>query len=638
MSVRDETARSAPDSGRPAAPSRRERWERERESRRPSRAGRQPGTSPVEYRLDGGFPVLLADALARARAARTLTEAVRELLTLAGTVEERVGRRGLTDAELLAVELLTERAEEPTDPVLTGAVGLSTSGRLLVSLPDQRVPSRPEARAGVARWVGWTAADVARYRELAGAVRERDREDLAACRAWLRELDQRDLAAVVADLRRGALRTAPFTLYRGEAVFTNFRERNNLTGKTLAPGHPQCLLTGLEDLDVDLWSDDEAELVVCLHLLVASGGYHRIEECNVAQVRLRRIAEFLGDKAAGYRDAGVLPAVPGEPDGAAAPADGAERVRSLAVLAEQLRSARARLIGNDTVVYRRIQGPLMVKDECLAAPLPSPDALEAELCTLLGVALPTGADSLAGIAEAVRRDPAWLAEPVGGFGTGLEHLVHAVVTAAIGAFGADFAMSRGLRSMPRLVAALRAEAWEEITAWELPDYYCCVLTSPEAPSRFGSRERCADAAWAMAARMQYNSWHFLPGNLPRVAAVEARDHYVPPVVPDISLLSDQHHRGHVAARVRYCVRSPQQVRVLGRPLAGFVDLRLLRCEGPAFTEPDLVVAHRLSAVVAAGVEAVAALVEQGASVEVEAFDHGWHRRVHLGTTGAAGQD
>ncbi len=194
------------------------------------------------------------------------------------------------------------------------------------------------------------------------------------------------------------------------------------------------------------------------------------------------------------------------------------------------------------------------------------------------------------------------------------------------AFEGDFAMSRGIRSLTSLIKALRAEEWAKITKWDLPHYFCCVVPAPEARRYFGdSPAQLADTAWSISSRMQYNSWHFLAGNLPKVPEVVARDYFVPPTIPDIAYYSDQHHHGHVAARVRFSIRSPQAVDVLGRTFNGFVDLRLLRCEGLPFDEQDLLAAHRTSAFIAKATGLAAALVADGEEdIEITSFDSQWH--------------
>ena len=107
-------------------------------------------------------------------------------------------------------------------------------------------------------------------------------------------------------------------------------------------------------------------------------------------------------------------------------------------------------------------------------------------------------------------------------------------------------------------------------------------------------------------------------------AIAARDHFVPPVIPDIAYHSDHHHHGHVAAKVRFSIRSPQAVDVLGRRFDGFVDLRLLRCEGPPFGEQDMLAAHRASGLIAKATSLAAALAADGADIEITTFDSQWH--------------
>jgi len=106
--------------------------------------------------------------------------------------------------------------------------------------------------------------------------------------------------------------------------------------------------------------------------------------------------------------------------------------------------------------------------------------------------------------------------------------------------------------------------------------------------------------------------------------ITARDYFVPPTIPDIAHHSDQHHHGHVAAKVRFSIRSPQAVDVLGRTFDGFVDLRLLRCRGEPFGEQDLLAAHRTSAFIAKATCLAAAAAADGADIEITAFDSPWH--------------
>lgn len=277
-------------------------------------------------------------------------------------------------------------------------------------------------------------------------------------------------------------------------------------------------------------------------------------------------------------------------------------------------------------LYREIHGPLMHKIERVAgAPTDRALRLEAELCERVRGRLPVSGSTLAELAGSIEMSPGWLAEPHGEFATGLESLVYETVHAATATFHADFAMSRGMRSLTALITALRAQEWPKIATWDIPHFFCCVVPDPEARRHFGdSPAHLADVAWSMSARMQYNSWHFLVGSLPKVPEIAARDYFVPPVIPDIAYYSDQHHHGHVAAKVRFSIRSPQVVQVLGRAFNGFLDLRLLRCEGLPFDEQDLLAAHRASGFIAKATSSAATLAADGAHIEITSFDSQWH--------------
>ncbi|MFI1281394.1 MULTISPECIES: hypothetical protein [unclassified Streptomyces] len=600
-----------------------------RQSRRPSRLGRPAGAAGEPDYLtaeDAGFPALLKQTWRRATAAPDLATAVDTLLTLAGHVPADIQLRALAVEDETALKVLVGRSwrgDRPTDraagaaTAFLGEIGLDKSGRVVVRVPSKG-PLSGEADLvdGVLR-VPWSAEDLADYQVELALAAERWDTSVADCRQWLMAAGADGRRGLLEDLTEAAIRTAPFILYAGGRQYTNFRDQNTLTGKTLRPGHPDCALSSLASVPLELWSDSDVLLVVCLTLLVRSAGYARIEEANGTQLTLDHVALLFERTRTAYNAAcETLPPVP-------APAS--HGVAALGELAEALAGRRRELMGS-VQLYREIYGPLMHKIERVAGPVKD-DArqLEAALCARVRERLPLTGDTLAELAADLEASPGWLAEPHGGFGSGLESLVYETVRAATEVFDADFAMSRGMRSLPALIAALRAEELPRIAAWDIPHFFCCVVPSREARRFFGgSASHLADTAWAISSRMQYNSWHFLVGNLPKVPEIAARDHFVPPVIPDIAYYSDQHHNGHVAARVRFTVRSPQAVEVLGRRFNGFMDLRLLRCEGLPFDEQDLLAAHRTSGFIAKATSLAATLVAGGAEIEIASFDSQWH--------------
>ncbi|MFI9471900.1 hypothetical protein ACIHBQ_31100 [Streptomyces sp. NPDC052492] len=631
--------------GRPE--SRRAANARKRVSRRPSRLGLPAGatTGPDRTAEPGaGFPALLERTWRRAGQAPTLRAALEVLLTLDGHVPGDIQLRALSSAEQAALTALCgldwrdphpthdphptpgapgtpQDAADAGPPAFAGEIGLATNGRIAVRTPG-RPPLDPRDLVGGVRRVPWTRTVLDTYRHTRAKARARLADSAADCRAWLAAQGPQGRDALVAQARQAALRTAPFVLHQEDTTYTNFRGRNTLTGKTLWPGHPDCALSALTGLPLEVWSDQDTQLVVCLTLLIRSAGFGRVEEANGTQLTVDHVAHTLERLRRAYN------AVPGVTP---VPAAASHRVADLDRLAAGLRTGRAQA-GARAQLYREIHGPLMHKVERVAAaPGAAAHARRAAVAEQLAARLGLAGTTLDELGQDLAARPAWLTAPHGAFATGLESLVHETTAAAADAFHADFAMSRGTRSLPRLIRALRAQNWAEICDWDITHFFCCVVPRREAAAHFGgSGAALADAAWAMSSRMQYNSWHFVAGNLPPVPEVEARDHFVPPALPDVAFHSDQHHHGHVNNHVRFSIRSPQAVEVAGRRFDGFTDLRLLRCAGDPFDEQDLLAAHQVSAFVAHATQLAARLAADGTGPEVTAFDSDWHWRAVTG--------
>ncbi|TQK50297.1 hypothetical protein FBY35_0623 [Streptomyces sp. SLBN-118] len=623
-------------------PSRRALLAKKRQSRRPSRLGVPAGATPKPDRVsedDAGFAGLLKRAWQQATSAPDLRTAVDTLLTLGGHVPADIQLRALRTPDEAALKVLCGRSwrtgeqhDRPCEgtgeePAFLGELGLTTGGRIVVRVPSQGPLASRERLVGGSMRVPWSGQDLLDYQSELERAEARLAEAAADCRAWLNSAGPEGRSRLLEQLKEAALRTAPFVLYQEDKQYTNFRDRNTVTGKTLWPGHPDCSLSSLQGMPLRLWSDNDAVMVVCLTLLVRSAGFGRIEEANGTQLSLDHIALLLERTRRNYNSA---------VDGQTVPPAPSARVEDLDALAAALGDKR-RQVATSVQLYREIHGALMHKIERVAAPYGDEARRREEaLCASLREQLPLTGCTLEELGAEVQDSPGWLARPYGGFGTGLESLVYEAVSASAHAFEADFAMSRGIRSLPLLIQALRAQDWAEITQWGITDFFCCVVPLPEARRYFaGSTAQLADTAWAMSSRMQYNSWHFIAGNLPKVPEVTARDHFVPPTIPDIAFYSDQHHHGHVANRVRFSVRSPQAVDILDRPFNGFMDLRLLRCEGTPFHEQDLLAAHRTSAFVARATSSAARLVAEGEGIEVTSFDSVWHGATIAGPEAAA---
>jgi hypothetical protein len=607
-----------------------------RRSKRPSRADRPAGTTsqPDHVLSESGFTELLKRVLIRARAPQDLPSAIAVLLTLDGHLSEEDGLRALAREEAVAVAVLRRSARPdpaaphgqdpagdappPAGPVFTSALALDPHGKLVVTAPGRRALPPAAAATGVALRVAWTAADMTEYRRAAAAARAEDEREIAQCRALLDDLGEEGRADAVDALRAAVFLVPPVLFHHDGSVYSNLRsEPGNLTGKTLLPTHPDCFFHHLDELPLELWTDAEAVVVTCLYLLHRSGGPNRLESSNGHQLTLRNVQDNLRAQHATYgADAPPAPSW-------TRPLDAA----TLLSIADGLARVRARLV-EERALHYEINATTRRKVEKRFAVLADEKHAERFVCERLEGLLPHEPHDYDSVIEMLRHDPALLAAPAAGQPTGFEAMIHATVGCALELLDADFAMSRGIRSLPRLVDRLRAHDWEEIVSWDLPAFYCCVVPSRAALAVFaGDHAALADSAWAIAARMQYNTWHVMPGNLPKDPSVVARDFLAPHVLPDVAVHSDLHHRGHVANRIRFSARSPETVLVAGNRFKSLTDIRVLRCVGPAFDERELVSVTRMARFLARLSEVVADHAAAGVQyVEVTSFDHRWHHR------------
>ncbi|MCX4832488.1 hypothetical protein OG746_27490 [Streptomyces sp. NBC_01016] len=633
----------------PPKSARRLAMEEARRSKRPSRADRQAGASPHPERTldDAGFPRLLQQTLTAARGAASTREMVEILITLGGRLDADTARRSLTRAETAAVRMLTapgrtpgagepggpERARATSDPdeaqragaeaAFTSTLALSPQGRLVVTVPQRRSLPAEAAATGVAARITWSRDDLAEYVRLFADVRRRTEHEVAECRGLLDRLGQDGRTAAVDALRGAVFLVPPVMLYKDDSVFSNLKDEKNLTGKSLLPTHPDCFFHHLDRLPLELWTDDEAVVVACLWLAYSSGGPNRVESFNGVQLSLENVADNFRTTRGVYLQAAPELVIDELAD---AGLSGVElpSIESLLASAGQIADARARLVAERRIHYD-INATIRRKSERALPRAERPGPHELGVCERLGELLPGAGRDFAGVLDVL--DDAWLQAPRGGFATGFEALVEATVHASVDLFGADFAMSRGIRSLPKLIDALGRRDWAEIVSWELPDFYCCVVPSARAfELHGGDRLKVADSAWAMSARMQYNTWHVMPGNLPKDPAVQARDFLSPHVLPDLAVHSDLHHRGHVANLIRFSARSPEPVRITDEiTFKSLTDLRVLRCTGEPFDQADLVGVTHVARFLAQLSERVAAAAVAGRPIEVTSFDHRWHR-------------
>jgi hypothetical protein len=129
--------------------------------------------------------------------------------------------------------------------------------------------------------------------------------------------------------------------------------------------------------------------------------------------------------------------------------------------------------------------------------------------------------------------------------------------------------------------------------------------------------------------MRFNSWHYMPGHFARERCAADRHFYFPPALPDTAEWSDQRHRGHIAAEVRYSIRSPAPLLVEGKLYPGMLDLRLMRREGNPYTPSELKRAIAYTGLLQALYQAVLDVgVETGKGHAVVGFGNSWFESVN----------
>lgn len=602
---------------------------KKRESRRPSRAGTPAGTAEPPARAEDpqGAALLrrLVTVARKASEAETITGTLQHLLTLGGELTFDDGLRALDRLDRVAVNTILQGQAhlvhefEAGDAHFVSEIGLDEVGRLVVTTPLRRQLGAAARDLGVAARVAWSDTDIAEFADRVEHERKALSKEVDECRSYLSGMTQSERAEIIDQLRNALLSVPPIQLNRGRQVLSNLRGETNFTGKTLSPHSPQCFFTDLANLPLTLWNDDEVVVVACLWLSYRSGGAHRMESLNGAHIDLETVWNNLLAVSEEYHHAFFkvrLPQLPERRPG----------LPEVLEYANALNQARTELVAARALAHR-IVGPTRAKREFAMPPFGRLSRQEATVLARLTKLIP-GTGACGSLAEMVNvlRGNRWLLEPAGNEATGIESIIASVVDTAVEAFDADFALTRGVRDYPALVAALDSGDLTNVIRWELPAFYCCVIPSRELLGQSKlTLEQLTDIVWSMSARMQYNTWHVIPGNLPPGTLTQVRDFLAPQTLPDIAENMDYFHRGHVVGGVKHTLRSPERVMVAGHLFSSLTDLRLVRTRDVLFTPVELGAVIHIARFLADCLEELATFCLSGDGVCITSFDSPWHR-------------
>lgn len=566
--------------------------------------------SAAAPRPPAGFANLLDEITRSIPATDTLAGVVRKVLTFGKRQPHGIAVRGLTLRQQALLEFMSEATLEWTAPVASRAegtiwhIGFWNYGRIFLTdkLPESHDYS-------VFAWLV-VPHEIALQMEArvwqAEADNARHEEELETYLTGLTEAQKREMVETVRD---GIDHTDPVMIYVNGGTFTNFGPYNNLLRK------PGALFDRLMDIPVAEWLPDEKRFVGCFYWIRQAG--KRGEEFNGLQLTPRTLHEhfdwcfehycnLLGSRRSQWPD-------------------------SLAGKARCLADIRQE-ISRDHITCRWVNGLTFFKAERFirrSVVNKSIENLPVDLRDYVESAYGLRASSFKTLDELFRAcvEASVLVVPdaENPLMDGTEQLLERITISAIEAIKSDIGMTRGIRDILRWQQKLDEQKYVEISEWPTADYFCGVFPSAAMRKRIADPARMAKVLTACSVRMQYNSWHYMPGHFAKELA--PHHYYLPPRMPDTAIWSDQHHAGHVMAAVRHSIRSPAPLIYRERAYFGMVDLRLFRATGSHFTRKDLCAAMRYTEYLRAVYQAVCDMAAEGQQhIVVRAFDKPWFER------------
>ncbi|GII83397.1 hypothetical protein Ssi03_13870 [Sphaerisporangium siamense] len=565
-----------------------------------------------------GFAKLVEMVAQEAAAERLVRDAAMHAATLGERLAVEVALGALSRHEAFVLHA-AEKAGAQMGPVGPGeSLALTSTGRLRILRAGE---PEEEGVLTIGR-IEWGAARPASLDQECDEALRRDADEIGAVADWLRSRPAGEAQRMVAGLQTLLSHVGPMRVYIGPHCYTNLGRASNLVGKSLAVGSDRCRLSRLADVPVAQWPPEDACFVVLMTALIGSGTPSRTEEMSGTQLMPGRLEAFIRDRIAAYDGS-----VPRETDELAL----VDRLFALSAQARELRPGKLR---GWPPFYRTVQSMTIHKQEHLfTVPVTAVDLPGAFVEKLMWL-LP-GTD-VAGTSD---WESAWTAHAVrahenardAAFTTHFEQVVHDLVEAGTEATVSHVGMSRGPRDMAELSRQIAAGSTVP-GHWKTSDYYCCVVPSRDFGRRFadnGVPEELTQVVRAIAARMRWNGWHFMPhasgvGDDPSFAD---RDWFYAPTMPDVTEWTSHHHQGHVANGVRHAIRVPFPLTLAGASRPGIHDFRLMRTDGDPYTLQDFRAAVAIGQVLRGLYQSYASQVDAGGrALVISDFDNRWYQR------------
>jgi hypothetical protein len=554
--------------------------------------GIDPMQSTSETVLDG-----LVRSLAEAPQLFFLSAAaaIEFLLTLGGRTNLQDRMFSLADLDLAIFRKLLERPQTKLSKTDDNGgeyqslrVYLNTLGRLHIRPVDQQLILYEVGKTVSVGFVNLSHADFSEARYLACHEDISEHEQRADLDRALRRVETSGtLDLLLKSVIDAVQHVEAVCLYADDRLFGVFERFANLVMTKKGPG----LLDELYGKSLASWPATERLLVAALYALFLSGQSIRFEEFNGTMLSARRLFSRLSELGAAYCCAlGVSDDPP----------------KDIFALGRWIGDLALRIQAPPSLRYRRTCGLTFQKREFMCdldasdnGPV-APELLldlSRQWCRSTAscyCSATTLVEILANHAlDDISADRSSSVVDIGSAAsTKLEQLVEAIVASAVTATNSDYGMSSSVREPGTFFRTSLNEVWFSVLDLAPKDFFCCVVGTERLLQRYGPRLR-TDVFRAVQARMQFNRWHFIAGNLPRVAVPGERHYFYPPSMPDLAEWSDQYHAGHTRAGVRFAVRAPgpdaglPPLRIGNIEFRGFYDVRVVRTEGEPFTLRDL---------------------------------------------------
>lgn len=425
---------------------------------------------------------------------------------------------------------------------------------------------------------------------------------------FFRHIEPQDVLQVIDAIKEKVDFMAPVLLYYNGHTYTTFYHYNNLL-KSLEGDTAHFLLDDLAKKNKDTWTRDERIFIFNLYTLLQSGPPARGEEVNGVHFSLHYLSRYLEEKLAVYREMTYTPPKP-------VPKSFLAKARLICQLREK--------VVENYVIYRKINGLNLHKQEQFLntqkVGLYHDEVMENELAQILRMA-PEETYHDAFINYIAQHPDI----------TVIQTLLEKMVGYAIRATDSDVGMTRGFRQPWMYDDALKHNQLETIFEWKQQIYFCCAIPSDKMKKAFLNQgQMLAGILTAMSKRMEYNSWHYTPGNFLNERHRIQRDYYFPPVMSDITEWSNQHHQGHVFANVKHAIRCPGAIQCPPYTLNAYYDLRLMKTSGVVYSETDLMKALYYKGVVGALYQAWFDYCrEHPSQLNMTAYDRKWYQQQYI---------